>query len=731
MTFLHRGEARFVRDEAGARLECGSDVTLTIQALAAHVLDVRLHDARDPAPHERADVTMLAVDDGQAPLAGDPCEVTGGDGWLETPRLRVEVEAADLLRTTVYRRGPAGWVKLLQDRPAGAWFDGEAREGNGAFRHYQTIEAGSRHYGLGDKTGPLDRTGRRFRTVQLDALGYDAERSDPLYKHAPFLMAEHEGGVVGMLYDTFAPCTFDVGREHSNYFPRYRYVSCDTRPNSIVLIAGARVRDVVPTFYALTGRTFMPPRWALGFAFTSMHHADAEDAPNVIRGFAAEARARKLPISAVHLGSGYALSDAGQRLTFEWNERRFGERAAMFAALSAMGFRTVANVKPVLHETHPCFKQAKRDRLFVGASAAAVPNRADTDEPDTGPPTSAGEATDRSSTYNPTLEPFWDGRGAQLDFTNPDTVAWWRGRVRDAILEQGFDAVWNDNNEAELTDTAARVDMGALGVPGPRPALGLRPIHALQMAKASYEETLRTDPQPHNITRAGPIGICRYAETWTGDNVTSWHTLRWNLRQGLSMSLSGFPLVGHDVGGFVGPSPDAELLVRWFQMMALHPRCVMNSWKPETGRPNLPWMHEETFDHVRAALELRYRFLPVLEREVRRAHEKGEPVIAPVLYHCDDPEAREDMDAFMLGRDLLVLPVVEKGAREGRGWTPSDGDWIDVHTGERHRGGAIANVPAPLERLALLARAGTSLRLATAWPDDAPHEPLAFEDRRF
>ena len=67
------------------------------------------------------------------------------------------------------------------------------------------------------------------------------------------------------------------------------------------------------------------------------------------------------------------------------------------------------------------------------------------------------------------------------------------------------------------------------------------------------------------MTRAGPPGIQRYAQTWSGDNTTSWHTLRWNIRMGLTMSLSGMFNIGHDVGGFAGPVPDAELLVRWVQ----------------------------------------------------------------------------------------------------------------------------------------------------------------------
>lgn len=69
-----------------------------------------------------------------------------------------------------------------------------------------------------------------------------------------------------------------------------------------------------------------------------------------------------------------------------------------------------------------------------------------------------------------------------------------------------------------------------------------------------------------SLTRAAPRGGKAYAQTWSGDNFTSWRSLRFNLRTGLNMGLSGMFNIGHDVGGFAGPSPDGELLVRWLQV---------------------------------------------------------------------------------------------------------------------------------------------------------------------
>lgn len=614
--------------------------------------------------------------------------VTSGD-------LRIEIQRSPLALTFL-RREREGWSAFLSDRPSGAyqWF---ARRS--IFRHFQKRGLDERHYGLGDKTGPLDHTGRRLRCLQTDALGYDAKTADPLYKHAPFLIADSDDqGAVGLLYDTLCEIAFDLGAEHSNYHAHYRHVDAAEKGLAYYLIAGPRVRDIVPRLMALTGRPHFPPRWSLGFAFTTMHHADAPNAQEVITGFAERCRADEIPISAIHSGSGYTTKADGRRYVFTWNERKFPDREAFFGRLSELGFRTAANVKPVLLTEHPDYARAAAEGWFVRRADGA-----------------------------PAVEMFWGGQGSSLDFTNEKTIAWWKDGVTRQVLDAGFTATWNDNNECELWDETATVD----GFGAPLPAIDVRPLHALLMTRASFEATLACQPdqRPYTISRAGPIGIARYGETWSGDNTTSWRTLKWNLRQGLSMSLSGIPFIGHDIGGFDGPKPGPELFVRWIEMMSLHPRAVMNSWKPQLGQPeSLPWMHPEVTPLIREALVLRYRFLPYLYTLAYRAHRHGEPVVAPLFYHFDEPECRRDMDAFMLGPDVLVVPAVEEGATSVKLHPPAvEGGWCDFHTGEAFEGGRDATIEAPLGRLPVLVRSGAILPLASAWPDDAPHDSTEVE----
>ena len=610
--------------------------------------------------------------------------VTLGDDWC------VHVQSVPLA-LTIQRRDAGSWRTVVADRTTGAyqWF-----AGRGIFRHFQMRGLDDRHYGLGDKTGPLDRTGLRLRCLQTDSLGYNAQTADPLYKHAPWVIAEMaDGWATGLFYDTLSETTFDLGAEHSNYHPHYRHVDIQEAGMVLYVVAGPKLRDIVPRLMQLTGRPHFPPRWSMGFAFTTMHHADAPDAQRVMTGFAERCRTERIPISAIHSGSGYTTRDDGRRYVFTWNDKKFPDRAGFFRRLAELGFRTAANVKPVLLTEHPDYPQAAAEGWFV-----------------------------RRQDGKPAVEMFWGGNGSSLDFTNAATVDWWKQGISAQVLEAGFTAAWNDNNECELWDETATID----GFGKPLPAIDMRPVHALLMTRATYEATLarRPDERPYTISRAGPIGISRYGETWSGDNRTSWHTLKWNLRQGLSMSLSGMPFTGHDIGGFDGPKAEPELFVRWVEMMSLHPRAVMNSWKPQLDDPtNLPWMHSEATDNVRAALALRYRFLPHLYHLAYLAHRDGSPLIAPLFYHFDDPACRADMDAFMLGPDVLVAPAVEEGATRVEVFLPRvEGGWHDFRSGAIHEGGQAVTVDAPLGQLPVLVRSGAILPLATRWPDTTPHD---------
>jgi alpha-glucosidase len=577
-------------------------------------------------------------------------------------------------------RWTAGGKVFAADRPTYSY---QWSERNGIVRHYMARAPTDRYFGLGDKTGPLDKHGRRFRTMALDALGYDAETSDPLYKHWPFMIGRDDasGIAFGLFYDTLAPAVFDLGCEYDNYHGFYRYAEIDDGDLDYYLFVGPRIRDVVRQFTELTGRMAFGPRWSLGYANTAMSLTDASDAQARLAEFLDLVVRHDIPLSAFHFGSGYS-SIGKRRYVFTWNHAKFPEPRAAIARFKRQNVRVVVNLKPCLLDDHPAYTE-------VAARGAFVKD---------------------AKTKLPCIGQFWDGEGAHIDFTHPDGIGWWQENLRKQVLDYGIDAGWNDNNEYEIWDD----DGVSHGFGTALPIERSRPLHALLMTRATAEAQAAHRPgeRPYTVTRAGPPGVQRYAQTWSGDNTTSWHNLRWNVRMGLTMSLSGMFNTGHDVGGFNGPVPDAELLIRWVQNGVFSPRFIMNSWKPG-GEVNTPWLHPEAIAPIRAAIRLRYRLMPYLYTLFQRAHALGEPILRPLFYEFEqDSRTFADSDDFMFGPHLLVANVVEQGARERRVYLPHNDDgWYDYHTGRHLEGGQEVVVPAPLDHIPLFARGGAILPL--------------------
>ena len=255
----------------------------------------------------------------------------------------------------------------------------------------------------------------------------------------------------------------------------------------------------------------------------------------------------------------------------------------------------------------------------------------------------------------------------------------------------------------------------------PLPLKLVRPVQALLMMRCSLQAQREHAPaeRPWLISRSGMPGMQRYAQTWSGDNYTEWKTIRWNLRMGLGLSLSGLFNLGHDVGGFAGPAPEPELLVRWVQSGIFSPRFTIHSWNTDlhgvpNGSCNEPWMHAEVTDLVRDALCFRYTLLPYLYELLRRAHKEYEPIVRPTfLDHQHDAATFEACDDFLLGPGLLVCTVVERGALTRDVYLPDNGEgWWDWHRGVWMPGGQRTSVAAPLHAIPLFAAAGAMVPLA-------------------
>jgi alpha-glucosidase len=243
----------------------------------------------------------------------------------------------------------------------------------------------------------------------------------------------------------------------------------------------------------------------------------------------------------------------------------------------------------------------------------------------------------------------------------------------------------------------------------------MRPVMPILMTRASYEAQKAHAPEkrPFLISRSGAPGLQRYAQTWSGDNRTDWKTLRWNQRTGLGMSLSGLFNIGHDVGGFAGPRPDAELFVRWVQNGVFHPRFTIHSWNDD-GTVNEPWMFPEVTGLVRAAIQLRYQLMPYLYTCLWRAAHHSEPMLRPLFLDFGaDSTAWEDSDSFMFGPDILGATVLDQGLQLRRIYLPQHpGGWWDFQPGVWYEGGQWIEVPVDLATIPLFVRGGAVIPMS-------------------
>lgn len=605
---------------------------------------------------------------------------------IETATLHVVIRRSPLMLDWLFRATPeAPFESILKDRPSQAYFFD--RRSN-RFRHYLVRDERERFYGFGDKSGDADKHGRRLAMGATDPLGYDARRSDPLYKHIPWSVTvrpDRGGRAVGLFYDNLSRGAFDLGQELDAYHDLFRsFEACDGDLD-LYVVPGPALDDVVKRFTALTGRAPLPPRWTVPYSGSTMSYTDAPDASDKLVGFLDLLAEHGIPCGSFQMSSGYTLV-GDKRCVFTWNRDRFPDPKAVTARFKTAGVELVANIKPALLLEHPRYAEVEAFKGFV---------------------------RDSEDAGKPHVTQFWGGLASYLDFTNPRTSDWWSAQVKEQLIDYGINSTWNDNNEFEIWDEAAGCDLSGK----PARIATLRPVQTNLMMRASHlaQSAAAPDKRPYLISRSGGPGMQRYVQTWSGDNRTNWESLRWNLRMGHGFSLSGLANFGHDIGGFAGPKPEPELFLRWIEQGVFWPRFTIHSWNDD-GSANEPWMYPELLPQIRACLAFRERLTPLLYDLLWRMHRDHAPILRPLwLDYPEHAQAYEEQDCFLLGERLLVAPVLDAGAATRSAWLPACPEgWHDLWTGAHHRGGETVTVEAPLGRCPAFLRGGSILPLGPA-----------------
>ena len=528
-------------------------------------------------------------------------------------------------------------------------------------------------YGLGEKTGFLDRRGRLYEMWNADESTHFPTQ-DPLYVSIPFFIRADARGAVGVFLDEPARSWFDIGTAVPDAFS----IAAETDTLDLYLIVADQVSGVVERYSALTGRMELPPAWAMGFQQSRYSYIPESRVLEVARTM----REKEIPCDAVYLDIDYM---DGFRV-FTWDPVRFPDPERLIRELGALGMRAVTIVDPGV----------KLDPEYHVYRSGA-----------------AGDHFCRRATGEVYEGAVWAGRSAFPDFTRAETRSWWAG-LHEALLGRGVAGIWNDMNEpADFTgefyhrpdftppaDVVVRPDGR-----GTRALEHYHNVYGHLECEATLEafERYRPDERPFVLTRAAYAGTQRYAAVWTGDNHSWWEHLAAMIPMVLNMGLSGLPFAGADVGGFQADATP-ELYARWMQAAALMPFFRGHS-ASDTGAHE-PWSFGAEVEEIaRQAVQLRYRLLPYIYGLFAEAARHGTPIARPLLWHFPTDDRLHNLnDEFMLGDALLAAPILAPGVRARSVYLPA-GKWHDFRSGEVISGPVDVVAHAPLDTIPLYVRA--------------------------
>ncbi len=458
-------------------------------------------------------------------------------------------------------------------------------------------------------------------------------------------------------------------------------------PLDVFIVASEDPKVIIGEYSRITGYAELPPLWSFGYMQSHRTLAGPQEIDWVAKSF----REKKLPCDAlIYLGTEFTPSGWNTRNgEFGWKTENFPEPKKFIDEMHAQHFKVVLHVviegqRMSGSVAEPC------------TPAQAVPSGRTPD--DRWPPDRAVPC------YWPYHKPLYD---------------------------LGVDGMWPDQGDG--LDEPSRMARIRMYWEGP--------------------QQYRPNERPFALHRNGTPGMQRYgAFLWSGDVYSFWETLKTHVPVAINTGLSGLPFWGTDIGGFV-PTADytGELHVRWFQFGTFCPsfRSHGRNW-----HLRLPWgwnmgkigpselrgytggaadpdpkelNNPRVEPIVKKYLELRYQLLPYTYTIARECCDTGLPMMRALwLHHHDDAQAVARGDQFLWGRDLLVSPVVEKGAVSRRLYLPR-GAWFDFWTEEKLDGGREIARTVDLETMPLHVRAGAIIPMGPIkqYVDEPIDAPLA------
>ena len=626
------------------------------------------------ASYDRATVDAFDGDPTRASFAGR----LSGKGGEARFQLTFEAVSATHLRFTVVARGPDG-APLNRIRLRLASVAEEA------------------FFGFGQQLTFMNQKGNRLPIlVQEHGVG----RGRPIVTR---LIDTFANGGGGNPYVTEAPAPhFISSRLRSLFLENLEYSEFDLRPADRIeiktwsgtmtgrILYGETPLDLIEAYSDYCGRMRALPDWAHNGAIVGLQGGQQK-----VEARLDALRRAGVPVAALWLQDwvGIRLTSVGEQLWWNWrlDETFYPRWRELVADLKAHGARMLVYINPFLSNS------PGHDAQFAKARGGGM----------------LVEKADGS----PYLIKNSEFYAALIDLSNPATRDWIKSVIKDELIGKAEASGW-------MTDFGEALPFDSKLSGGADPAVWHNrfPEEWGRVNREAIEEAGRGDDILF-FERSGFTQSPKYATLyWLGDQMQSWDEydgVKTAVVGMLSGGVSGFSLVHSDVGGYVSLSlavggrkipviaRSDELLQRWMELAAftavfrthegLDPSIAAQFY---TSAANAA--HLARFASVYKGLAA-YR-----KQTVAEAAQRGYPVARHLFLHYpDDPNTHDLRYQYLLGRDLMAAPVVDRGADSVDVYFPVGDAWTDLWTGAEVGGpGAWATHPAPLGKPAVFLRKG-------------------------
>ena len=520
-------------------------------------------------------------------------------------------------------------------------------------------------YGAGERGHSLVLNGDTLSFYNRQNYGYT--EGDPRISQmgisVPWILSDRGYGI---FIDDYNKAEMVIGDTIS-------YTSATPKPLTYYFVKGDNMDEVVSNYTELTGRQPLPPLWSLGYITSKYGYRTQDETLGVIDTL----KTRGYPVDGIVLDL-YWYGKETDMGRLEWNPDQWPDHRQMLQDLKKQGVNTVLINQPYINKIGAIDNYNLLDSLGLLTRDA------------------------EGNTHDVTT---WVGEAGMFDMANPATREWLWNRLK-SLTGDGVAGWWGDLGEPEVHPVTIVHANGET-------AEQFHNVYGNVWSKLIYDGLRKDFPEmrPLLMMRGGTAGLQRYGVMpWTTDVSRSWGGFQPQVKLMLSSGLSGLGYMSSDIGGFaVDPEnpTDEELYVRWLQMGTFTPSLRTHAQLlPE------PYNYPAVEEISRRYINMRYEWLPYNYTLAFENAAYGYPLARPLNFRENNGEQYAGVaDEYMWGDEVLVAPVMEKGATSRRVILPP-GEWYDFYApGVRYEGGREVTVDAPLEKLPLFVKAGSFLPL--------------------